>query len=50
MFTAQRIQTYDSAGLHKVNFGAGFRGYFQMPYRSKRPPWAPPPTKTVGSG
>lgn len=50
MFTARRIQTYDSAGLHKVNFGAGFRGYFQMPYRSKRPPWAPSPTRAVVSG
>jgi hypothetical protein len=49
MFTSQRIQTYDSAGIHRVDFGAGFRGYFQMPYRSKRPPWATP-TKTVGSG
>lgn len=41
MFTRRRIQTYDSAGAHRVDGGAGFRGYFQMPYKSKRPPWAP---------
>jgi hypothetical protein len=45
LHTAQRMQT-QYGGTTKT---AGFRGFFALPYSTKRPPWAPPPGNLSGA-